>query len=65
VSDTPKELKPLMDSIKQMLDDMEGHPLPSFVAPKHLQDLRKTFKEYSDCCCMEAHVIPYGAARKQ
>ena len=52
----PKEFRPLMESIQQVLQALEGKDL----APSDrrvVEKLKTHFKEYSDCCCMDAQVV--------
>jgi hypothetical protein len=52
----PKEFKPLMDSIQQVLQALDGKDLAP--SDRHVVEKLKThYKEYSDCCCMDAQVV--------
>ncbi len=60
-----KEFRPLMESIQEILQALEGQSLPPYLEARIVQELQAKFDEYSDCCCMDAQVVknPPAAAK--
>ena len=54
--DTPTQLKPLMESIGEMLQALDKVNLPSLVQGPAVRELRKQYALYLTAC-MRAHVI--------
>jgi hypothetical protein len=59
----PKEFRPLMESIHKVLQGLEGKDLPPGLERHVVEKLKTHFKEYSDCCCMDAQVVKGPAAK--
>jgi hypothetical protein len=57
MADQPREIKPLMDSIEQMLVAIDKSGDPQLDAA--VQELRSVYEDYLACCCRRAHVVPY------
>lgn len=54
----PQEFEPLMSSIERVLEALETQDLSSSLADA-ANELRERYKEYNECCCRRAHVVPH------
>jgi hypothetical protein len=53
----PKAFAPLMESIEQMLEALEGQTLPPYLESRIVEELQAKYDEYKACCCMIGQVV--------
>ena len=53
-----EEFRPLMDAIRDALEALQPEKMDT-AAREKLETLARAYDHYQECCCMNAHVVPY------
>jgi hypothetical protein len=53
----PVQFNPLLEAVGNLLKNVKGLDIRSEDAEDALEELRRQFKDYKSCCCMQPHYI--------